>query len=103
ERLAAAPVLGSPNVSRTLKDRARRRTGRIGNDRRIEERRLRTRKDRSAKNDPRERVAVLEIAVVRLAGEGVNPQERIVVVDTRLTAVTIDNLIPSEGTEGLER
>src|SRR4029453_919774 len=66
ERLGAAPVLRAPHALRALEDRARGRRIRVGDDRRVEVRPLRTACDLAGDDDPLVGRAVLEVGVVVL-------------------------------------
>src|SRR5205823_5443892 len=92
--LVTAPVLGPPDGERPLEDRARPRRIRVGDDRRIEERALRAGEDRSRDDYPLVGIAAAEVRVVRLPGEGVEPQLVVAHVEAGLPAVAVDDLRP---------
>jgi hypothetical protein len=70
---------------------------RVGDDRRIEERPFGTRQNRRGDDHPPGRIAVAEIRVVRLAGEGVEAQRVVGHVEAGQTAVTVNHLRPDIG------
>src|SRR2546422_3590363 len=87
-----------------MKDRARGRRVRVGNDRGIEVRRLGARHDRPGGDNPRGRLAVTEVHIVRLSGESVETQTVVGDVEPRLAAVPVNDLRPVLGGAGvLER
>ena len=90
----AAPVLRAPDRERTLEDRSSHRRVRVGDDRRVEERRLGTRQDRRRDNHPLRRVAAAEVRIVGLPGERVEAQGVIGRIESGLAAITVDDLGP---------
>ena len=74
KRLTATPIRSPPYVPRSLVDRLRVGWNRIGNDWRIKFSRFLAKQDRSADFYPLGRVAILEITIIRLTGEGVEAQ-----------------------------
>ena len=102
--LVAAPVLRAPDALRALEDRPGARRIRVGDDRRVEVRALRAARDRRRDDDPLRRVAVLEVRVVELPEERVEPQRAVGDVEAGLAAVAVDDLRPDDGRAvGLER
>ena len=93
--MVAGPILSSPDAQRPLEDRSR--AERISDNRRVELRTFPTGRDRTAGDNPLRRVAVLEVHIVEIGGERVEQQRGIGNIEPRLTAITVDRLVPCGG------
>ena len=92
ERLIAGPILRSPDAQRTLEDGPC--GGRIGDDGRIKQRGFPAGHDRTTGDDPLHWVAILEVHIVEIRRERVQPERRVAYVKARLTAIAVNDLWP---------
>ena len=98
ERLIAGPILSSPDAQRALENRPCSSRIRIGNDWRVKLRRGRKAfpagYDRTTRDDPLRRIAVLEVHIVGTTRERVEPERRVGQVKARLPAIAVHDLGP---------